>query len=94
MIAAGNEDEAKQLQQAWVHKIGNLTLTGFNSTLSNMSFENKKNRTKDGKHVGYKNGLYLNREICEKDRWTIDDIQIRTARLVEDAVELFKFEDE
>lgn len=94
MIANGNIDEAKLLQQDWVHKIGNLTLTGFNSALSNMSFDKKRDRMKDGKHVGYKNGLYLNREICEKDRWTIDDIQTRTARLVADAVELFKFEDE
>lgn len=94
MIADGDKDEAKRLQQIYVHNLGNLTLTGFNSALSNMSFEKKMDRKKDGKHVGYRNGLYLNRDIQDKKRWTIDDIQARTSRLVSDAIELFKFENE
>lgn len=94
MIADADREKAKKLQQSYVHKIGNLTLTGFNSTLSNMSFEKKMDRKKDGKHVGYRNGLYLNRDIQEKSRWTVEDIQIRTNRLVTDAIELFKFDDE
>jgi len=94
MIAGGDKEEAKRLQQLYVHNIGNLTLTGFNSALSNMSFEKKMDRKKDGKHVGYRNGLYLNRDIQDKKRWTIDDIQVRTSRLVADAVEMFKFVDE
>jgi uncharacterized protein with ParB-like and HNH nuclease domain len=94
MIADGDQDEAKRLQQLYVHNLGNLTLTGFNSALSNMSFTKKMERKKDGKHVGYRNGLYLNRDIQEKDKWTIEDIQLRTNRLVADAMELFKFENE
>lgn len=59
-----------------------------------MSFDKKKNRKKDGKYVGYKNGLYLNRDLSEKSVWCVDDIKARTERLVADAVELFKFDDE
>lgn len=94
MIAAGNKEEAKILQTRYVHNLGNLTLTGFNSSLSNMSFEKKKDRKKDGKHVGFKNGLYLNSDIKDKSKWTIDDIKLRTNKLVEDAIQLFKFDDE
>mgnify|MGYP003562074252 FL=1 len=59
-----------------------------------MSFDKKKNRKKDGKYVGYKNGLYLNRDLSEKNVWCVDDIKARTTRLVADAVELFEFNDE
>ena len=59
-----------------------------------MSFDKKKNRKKDGKHVGYKNGLYLNRDLSEKNVWCVDDIKARNTRLVADAVELFEFNDE
>jgi hypothetical protein len=94
MIADGDRVEAKALQEQYVHSLGNLTLTGYNSTLSNMSFEKKNERMKDGKYVGYKNGLYLNRDLCQMSSWGIDDIKARNGRLVADAVELFKFDDE
>jgi hypothetical protein len=94
MIANGDPEAAKKIQQLYVHKLGNLTLTGFNSTLSNMSFEKKRDRQKDGKDVGYKNGLFLNKELAKMNSWSTEDIQLRTANLVEQAISLFKYEDE
>ncbi len=41
MMAGGDEKKAKELQQANVHKLGNLTISGFNSYLGNKSFEEK-----------------------------------------------------
>jgi hypothetical protein len=94
MIAEGDKNKAKELQEEYVHSLGNLTLTGYNSSLSNMSFDKKRDRKKGGKNIGYKNGLYLNREIQDKNSWTIEDIRYRTTNLVSIALELFKFEDE
>ena len=93
MIANGNKEEAKRLQNLYVHKLGNLTLTGYNSNLSNLSFEKKLNRKDNsGREIGYKNKLYLNNEIyplSKKHEWTIEDINERTQILINTALKLF-----
>ena len=84
--------EEKYLEE-YTHKIGNLTITGYNSTLGNKSFEEKRDRkSKDGQRfIGYKNGLEINRDIAEKETWSIDDIKTRTSSLVAQLLEMFKF---
>lgn len=83
MIANGNRDLANEYLTKYAHTLGNLTITGYNQTLSNLSFEKKKNRTnKDGNYVGYKNGLKLNDDIVNLSAWTIDNIKNRTDKLV------------
>lgn len=93
MIAGGDTSLAKQYLDEYTHKIGNLTITGYNSTLSNKSFEEKRDRqSKDGKrYIGYKNGLDINKEIALKDSWTIEDIKVRTKELVSELMEIYKF---
>lgn len=87
----GNRAKANELREAFTHKLGNLTLTGYNSTLSNMGFDKKMNRKdENGNHVGYRNGLKLNEEIVTKDKWTIQDIKNRTDFLVNTFLEDFK----
>jgi len=90
MIANGDEEKAKAYRDRYVHTLGNLTLTGYNSKLGNKSFAEKRDR-KDaaGQFVGFKNRLYLNGELQDKDRWTIEDIEKRTKALVKDALKLF-----
>ena len=90
MIAGGDKDKASELQELYVHTLGNLTLTGYNSTLSNRSFDEKKNRVdRSGNKVGYLNGLNINADIACYDEWTVERIQQRTDRLVAEVVELF-----
>lgn len=92
MIAGGNRDLANEYLQKYVHKLGNLTITGYNSSLSNFSFVQKRDRTnKEGKFIGYKNGLEVNHELANKDRWTINDIEERTERLVNEVLDLYRF---
>ncbi len=92
MIAGGDRDLANQYLREYVHKLGNLTITGYNSALSNYSFEQKRDRVnKEGKDIGYKNGLEINHELAAKDSWTVEDIIDRTKRLVEEVTEMFKF---
>ena len=93
LIANGDIHLANKIKTNQVHKFGNLTLTGYNSKLSNMSFDRKKNRVQDGKHIGYMNGLWLNRALREKDSWTEKDIEERTELIINKATKLFSFDD-
>lgn len=84
MIAGGDTALAKQHRANYVHTIGNLIITGYNQNLSNMSFEQKRDRTSKDKtkEIGYKNGLYLNKGVVNQTEWTVDKIKSRTDELV------------
>ena len=84
MIAKGDKILAQQYRTDYVHTLGNLTMTGYNQNLSNMSFEQKKDRmSKDKKYIGYRNGLYLNSDVVNQKEWTIKRITDRTEKIVE-----------
>ncbi len=72
---------------------GNLTITGYNQNLSNMPFEQKKDRkSKDKrKDMGYRNGLYLNQSLVNEDSWTIDKIKARTDMLVQTLKDMYRW---
>ncbi|MBC8465434.1 HNH endonuclease [bacterium] len=91
MIAGGNEQKAIELRESHVHKLGNLTISGFNSTLGNKSFKEKRDRRdRKGRYVGYLNGLHLNKDLADRNSWKTSDIDDRTATLKEIVLELFK----
>jgi len=102
MIAGGDRQLAEDLQAKWVHKLGNLTLSGYNSDLATASFEKKQKLSKDRSflghkiNVGYQNGLSLNRLMFETPEgtfslgdaphWTPAMIKARTALMVDTVV--------
>lgn len=91
MIAAGDEKKAKDLQMSHVHKLGNLTITGYNNSMGNKSFEEKRDRTdRNGNPVGYKNGIKLNEDLANAVKWGIEQIDARTEKLVKEAMKLFQ----
>ena len=68
-----------------------MTITGYNSTLSNKIFEDKRDRKDNsGKPIGYRNGLNLNADVATKHEWTIDIIKARTDSMVKQILEMFK----
>lgn len=90
MIADGDYEQAKEYQTLYVHTLGNLTITGYNSTLSNKAFFEKKNRKDtNGNYIGYRNGLNLNDDVCDKDKWTVNIIKARTDRMVKEIMSMF-----
>ena len=90
MIAGGDSVRAKGIQETHVHKLGNLTISGFNSALGNKSFKDKRDRTDNkGREVGYKNGLKLNAELATADAWSVEQIDARTDKLADEAMKLF-----
>lgn len=93
MIAGGDEKKAKEAQQTHVHKLGNLTITGFNSALGNKSFEDKRGRMdRQGRAVGYKNGLKLNEDLATATSWSVEQIDARTTKLVQQVSALFRLQ--
>jgi hypothetical protein len=65
MLASGDADAAFVIQDEHVQLLGNLTLTAYNSTLSNAVFPSKQERTTitvagEQASIGYKNGMVLN----------------------------------
>ena len=93
MIAGGDIALAKQYRANYVHTIGNLTITGYNQNLSNMSFEQKRDRTSKDKtkEIGYKNGLYLNKGVVNQTEWTVDKIKSRTDELVNILLDMYSW---
>lgn len=90
MIAAGDERKAREFQQSHVNKLGNLTISGFNSSLGNKGFVEKRDRTdRQGLSVGYRNGLKLNAELVVAESWSVKQIDVRTSLLADQAVRLF-----
>lgn len=93
MVASGDKKLANDYREKYVHTLGNLTLTGYNQHLSNKSFAEKKTRKgRDGKKMGYENGLYLNEEVVSETEWTIKKIKNRTGKLVDDIKDIFKWD--
>jgi hypothetical protein len=93
MIADGDEQQAKVYQQTHVHKLGNLTISGFNSALGNKSFEEKRDRAnRQGVLVGYKNGLKLNEDLATSETWSVVQIDARTTKLADQTMALFEME--
>jgi hypothetical protein len=91
----GGSESAAEFQEDKVHSLGNLTLSGYNSSLSNLSFEEKRDRVSKNNAgielpVGYKNGLALNAKLASADSWSQNDVAIRTNELVADILHLFK----
>jgi Protein of unknown function DUF262/Protein of unknown function (DUF1524) len=79
MIAGGDQATALSHQKEYVHQLGNLTITAYNSSLSNKSFQDKRDRIdRNGNFVGFKNRLNLNTQLASTEAWTIEQIQART----------------
>ncbi|MDH1628370.1 MULTISPECIES: DUF262 domain-containing protein [Shewanella] len=90
MIADGNAQLAEQYRESHVHKLGNLTISGYNSTLGNKSFADKRDRKdQKGSPVGYNNGLYLNQELAQAETWSVSQIEQRTAVLVDKILTMY-----
>lgn len=88
--ALGGQEKALSVQRSLVHTLGNLTVSGYNSQLSNKSFEAKRDRTDaKGRPIGYRNGLSLNRDVVDCETWGPEQIKARTERLAEEVFQRF-----
>lgn len=73
------------VQETWLHKLGNLTLTGYNSTYSDRPFEDKK--TIPGGFL--ESSVRLNKYIRDQVVWTAVQIQERGEMLSQKALNIW-----
>ena len=84
------KDACKNIQEQYLHSIGNLTLIGNNGTLSNKSFREKR----DLKEIGYKDSrLWLNRSLRYLDRWNKEEIEKRCKELTKRFLNVWLYPD-
>ncbi|MFF4240205.1 DUF262 domain-containing protein [Actinomadura geliboluensis] len=76
------EDGPAELHAELLHTLGNLTLTGDNSKLSNHPFQRKQ-------EIFDASALHMNREIADEPRWGKAQILARAERLTERCVALW-----
>jgi len=76
----------KRIQEAWLHTLGNLTLTGYNTEYSDRPFPEKR----DMKGGFRESPLHLNQGLAQIEVWNEDAIQSRAQRLARMAVVVWK----
>ena len=78
-------DRWKEVQEQYLHTLGNLTLTGYNSELSDKPFNQKKSM-----EGGFNDSpIRLNEFLRKVDLWNEEQIQIRARALAEKAKQIW-----
>lgn len=81
-------EDAEEIHETWLHRLANLTLTGYNPSLGNKTFVEKRD-TKEG---GYKSsGLRMNQKIAAKQTWGLAELKERNDEMLELAMEIWKY---
>lgn len=97
MIAGGDRHGASIIQAEYVHTLGNLTMSGYNSDLATSPLHDKQTKIQKSflghsLTIGYRNGLALNNlkfpvgtqhvDLATITTWNKDTIQARTETIV------------
>ena len=77
-------DDAESTHEMFLHTFGNLTLTKYNSELSNRSFSEKKEQLK-------KSHLEINKYFTDQTTWTKADIEKRSIALSDIALSIWPY---
>lgn len=78
--------EWKEIQQSWLHRLGNLTLSGFNPELQAAPFLDKR----DLKAGGYADSsVWLNRSLANLNIWTPAEMEARGQQLAKLALSVW-----
>jgi uncharacterized protein with ParB-like and HNH nuclease domain/predicted transport protein len=75
----------QRVQETWLHTLGNLTLTGYNSSYSDKPFAEKR----DMKGGFKESPLRLNEGLGTLETWNENTIQARAQRLAEQAAKVW-----
>ena len=90
-------EDFQQIHETWLHRLGNLTLTAYNSEMGNKTFANKAGRTlsdlkadnfgfaSEAKH------LYLNAFIADQSHWNESAIKTRAEALADRALSIWTY---
>ncbi len=110
LIADGDKALAQQIHAEQVDRLGNLTLSGYNSKLATASLQKKQKLAERKKilghsiNIGYENGLALNDlefkvgrdkySLATTPKWDEDTINGRTRKMVDMLMKMYSFDGE
>lgn len=81
-------ENAATIHHLWVHRLANLTITAYNSKLSNKTFHEKR----DDPEGGYKNsGIRMNVRIASKDSWGLSQLEERNEEMIALALKIWYY---
>jgi uncharacterized protein with ParB-like and HNH nuclease domain/predicted transport protein len=75
-----------QVQEEWLHRLGNLTLTGYNPELSDRPFLDKRDHQEGGFRTS---PLRLNQGLGQLERWDVDAMRQRGETLAASALDVW-----
>ncbi len=79
---------AAEIHDTWLHRLANLTLTGYNPNLSNRTFEEKR----DAEEGGYKaSGLKMNQRFSGLTSWGLPELEERNNEMIALAKKIWAF---
>lgn len=78
-------ENAVQVHNEWLHRLGNLTMTGYNSSYSNLPFDEKKTIPK-----GFnESAVRLNMYVRNQSEWAVEQMVERGKQLTERALKIW-----
>lgn len=78
---------AEEIHRTWLNRVGNLTVTGYNSSYSNLPFLQKRDRANGLRETAYR----LNSDVRDREIWDEEAIRQRTDKLLADALDYWRF---
>lgn len=80
-------EDYEDIHNTWLHRLSNLTLTGYNSKYSNSPFLEKR----DMPHGFKDSGLRINQWIAQKEQWGLVELEERGQHLQKRVVEIWTY---
>ena len=80
-------EEYEKLYKLYLHTLGNLTISGYNSELGTRKFVEKKEIIKEKSRMNI-----LNKDILNAEKWTEETILRRADKLSDIVLKLFEYE--
>lgn len=78
-------EDYEQIHEQWLHRLANLTLTGYNSRYSNSTFAEKR----DMENGFISSHLYLNNWIGQQQHWGLAELEARNQMLMQRAAAIW-----
>lgn len=75
----------EDIHDTWLHRLANLTLTGYNSKYSNSSFADKR----DMQNGFSDSGLRMNTWVAQQQKWTLAELETRNDMLMQRALDIW-----
>lgn len=76
-----------KVYELYLHTLGNLTFTGYNSELGTKSFNEKKKIIKENSKANI-----LNKDVIDSEKWNEESILLRANKLADILIEKFSYE--